>query len=112
MSQTFRNSDPVTSRQPVKNKLTLQLIFLAAIAQHSPAGICAGELGQLIPHIQGLWKRLSELSDQQLIVRGPAKIFSGTGKWQTTWLTAPEIKEQQQQLELGGDLNAKEIYWH
>ena len=112
MSQTFRNSDPDTSRQPVKNKLTLQLICLAAIAQHSPDGICAGELAQLIPHIDGLWKRLSELSAQHLIVRGPAKIFPGTGKWQTTLIAATEIKEQQQQLDLGGDLNAKKVYWH
>ena len=111
MSQTFRNSDPDTSRQPVKNKLTLQLMCLAAIAQHSPAGLCAGELGELL-QMDGLWKRLSELSDQQLIVRGPAKIFPGTGKWQTTWHIAPEIKEEQQQLNLGGDLNGKEIYWH
>ena len=111
MNQTFRNSDPDTSRQPVKNKLTLQLICLAAISQHSPDGICAGELGQLIPHIDGLWKRLSELSDQHLIVRGPAKIYPGTGKWQTTWIAAPDIKEQQ--LELGNLGGSNEvIYWH
>jgi len=103
MNQTFRRTDPLTSRQPVKNKLTHQLMCLAAIAQHSPAGICAGELGQL----------LKKLESQNLIVKtGESVIFSGTGKWQVTWAVAPEIKEQQHQLELGGDLNAKAIYWH
>jgi len=112
MNQTFRRTDPLTSRQPVKNKLTHQLMCLAAIAQHSPAGICAGELGQLLK-MDGLWKRLSELESQNLIVKtGESVIFSGTGKWQVTWAVAPEIKEQQHQLELGGDLNAKAIYWH
>ena len=91
MSQTYRNTDPITSRQEVKNKLGLQDIALKAIAKHPD--ITAGELGR-ITHVDGLWKRLPEMEAKGLIERTGVAVFLGTGKSQTTW----KIREQQLQL--------------
>ena len=91
MSQTYRNTDPVTSRQEVKNKPRLQAIALDAIAKYPD--ITAGELGHLT-HVDGLWKRLPEMEAKGLIERSGVALFSGTGKYQPTW----KIREQQLQL--------------
>mgnify|MGYP003138838144 CR=1 FL=1 len=91
MSQTYRNTDPITSRQEVKNKLGLQDIALKAIAKHPD--ITAGEL-ERITHVDGLWKRLPEMEAKGLIERTGVAVFLGTGKSQTTW----KIREQQLQL--------------
>ena len=91
MNQTYRNTDPITSRQEVKNKLGLQDIALKAIAKHPD--ITAGELGR-ITHVDGLWKRLPEMEAKGLIERTGVAVFLGTGKSQTTW----KIREQQLQL--------------
>ena len=91
MSQTYRNTDPISSRQEVKNKPGLQAIALEAIAKHPD--ITAGELGR-ITHVDGLWKRLPEMEAKGLIERTGVAVFLGTGKSQTTW----KIREQQLQL--------------
>jgi len=91
-NQTFRNSDPITSRQPVKNKLTLQKIALDAIAKNPNS--TAGDL-EITTQRSGIWKRLGELERKGLIHRTGVALFSGTGKWQTTW----KIREQQLGLE-------------
>jgi hypothetical protein len=84
--KTFRESDPLTSRQPVKNKGRLKALVLRSVAEHP--GITAGELGDLTG-LQ-LWKRLPELERDRLITRGSPKYYSGTGRYQTSWYLAEE----------------------
>ena len=83
--KTFRETDPLTSRQPV-NKSRLKTIVLRSVSEHP--GITAGELGDLT-NLQ-LWKRLAELERDGLITRGSPKYYSGTGRYQTTWYLAEE----------------------
>ena len=94
-NQTYRNTDPITSRQPVANKPKLQAIALKLIAEFP--GITSGELERRAVSLglSGLWKRLNELEKQLFIVRDGYIRFPGTGRWQTKW----KIKEQQLGLE-------------
>ena len=84
--KTFRETDPLTSRQPIHNKGKLKALVLLSVAERP--GITAGELGDLTG-LQ-LWKRLPELERDGLIVRGDPKYYSGTGRYQTTWYLAEE----------------------
>jgi len=84
--KTFRETDPLTSRQPIHNKGKLKALVLRSVAERP--GITAGELGDLTG-LQ-LWKRLPELERDGLIVRGDPKYYSGTGRYQTTWYLAEE----------------------
>ena len=83
--KTFRETDPLTSRQPI-HKGKLKALVLRSVAERP--GITAGELGDLTG-LQ-LWKRLPELERDGLIVRGDPKYYSGTGRYQTTWYLAEE----------------------
>ena len=84
--KTFRETDPLTSRQPIHNKGKLKALVLRSVAERP--GITAGELGDLTG-LQ-LWKRLPELERDGLIVRGDPKYYSGTGRYQTSWYLAEE----------------------
>ena len=88
--QDYRNTDPVTSRQPF-NKPRLKAVALGAIASHP--GSNAGEIG-VITGGDGSWTRLPELERLGLIRRGPPTYFDGTGRYQATWY----IPEQQLNL--------------
>ena len=79
--QDYRNTDPLTSRQPF-NKPRLKAIALGAIASHP--GSTAGEIG-VITGVDGIWKRLPELERLGLIRRGKPTYFDGTGRYQATW---------------------------
>ena len=96
-NQTYRNTDPITSRQPVPNKPKLQAIALKLIAEFP--GITAGEIEARAVSMglgSGLWKRLNELERKSMISRDGYVRFNGTGRLQTKW------KIHEQQLDLGG----------
>ena len=95
-NQTYRNTDPITSRQPVANKPKLQAIALKLISDNP--GITAGEIEARAVSMglgSGLWKRLNELEKKSMISRDGYVRFNGTGRLQTKW----KIKEQQLGIE-------------
>ena len=69
--QSYRMTDPETSRQPF-NKEKLQAVALRAIASHP--GITAGEIGE-ITKVDGIWKRLPEHERKGLILRGNSRVY-------------------------------------
>ena len=99
--QIYRDSDPLTSRQPVQNKGRLKALVLRSVAEHP--GITAGELGDLTG-LQ-LWKRLSELEKDGFICRGDPRYYVGTGRYQTTWHLAKERQLTFLEVDNGRDTN-------
>ena len=93
MQQTYRNSDPWTSRQEF-NKPRLKEIVLDIVGKHP--GCTAGEIEEHARpyNVSGLWKRISELHRDNYLVQGEAIRYSGTGKYQRTWF----IRERQLSL--------------
>jgi hypothetical protein len=95
VSRAYRLTDPWTSRQAFDAK-NLEGIVLRAIAS-SPNGLTAGELAEMHPERDGLWKRMSVLEKKDLIVRGAKgseRYYPGTNRFQTVWY----LKEQQLEL--------------
>jgi len=93
MQQTYRNSDPWTSRQEF-NRPRLKEIVLDILGKHP--GCTAGEIEEHARpyNVSGLWKRISELHRDNYLVQGEAIRYSGTGKYQRTWF----IRERQLSL--------------
>ena len=93
MQQTYRNSDPWTSRQEF-NRPRLKEIVLDIVGKHP--GCTAGEIEEHARpyNVSGLWKRISELHRDGYLVQGEAIRYPGTGKYQRTWF----IKERQLSL--------------
>ena len=100
--KTYRDSDPLTSLQPVKNKGGLKVVVLRTISEHP--GITAGEIGE-VTQIDGVWKRLPELERDGLIVRGDPRYYVGTGRYQTTWHLAKERQLTFIEVNNGRDTN-------
>jgi len=90
--QSYRTTDPETSRQPFDRE-KLQTVALKAIAAYP--GITAGELGDLT-RVDGIWKRLPELERKGFLVRGTPRLYQGTGRYQASWT----IAQRQLQLEV------------
>ena len=73
--QSYRATDPETSRQPF-NRDSLQMVALRAVAAH-PEGICAGDIGKFTGR-DGIWKRLVELELKGFLVRGEPVDYNET----------------------------------
>ena len=93
MQQTYRNSDPWTSRQEF-NRPRLRQLVMDIVRDHP--GCTAGEIEEHARpyNVSGLWKRISELHRDNYLVQGEAIRYPGTGKYQRTWF----IRERQLSL--------------
>ena len=93
MQQTYRNSDPWTSRQKF-NRPRLRQLVLEIVRDHP--GCTAGEIEEhgKGDSVSGLWNRISELHRDGYLVQGEAIRYQGTGKYQRTWF----IRERQLRL--------------
>mgnify|MGYP003151261642 CR=1 FL=1 len=72
-----RSSDPGTSHEAEKS--------INKDSTSEKNGLTTGEIGQLVGNMDGWWKRLSDLKNLGLILQGTPKVWSGTGRKQSTW---------------------------
>ena len=84
-----RSSDPGTSHEAEKsiNKDSTRESNARRLLEivREKNGLTTGEIGQLVGNMDGWWKRLSDLKNLGLILQGTPRVWSGTGRKQSTW---------------------------
>jgi len=76
-----RNSDPRTSHEAAKaDREGSKREIILAVRQYG--AMCSGEIAEKLPHLEGVWKRVSELKRDGLLVVVGSTVYARTGKTQ------------------------------